>query len=171
MRAVGFLIYYLVLRHCPASTSWFGGCLWRKLREINARMMLKKCGRNINIEHGAQIGSGRQVELGDNSGIGIDCIVTKAIIGKNVMMGPQVVFVGQNHGFERTDIPMIEQGSTPCEPVVIGDDVWIGYRVIIMPGVKIGSGVIIGAGAVVTKDVPDYAIVGGVPAKIIRMRR
>lgn len=55
--------------------------------------------------------------------------------------------------------------------VVIGNDVWIGMRVIIMPGVTIGNGVVIGAGAVVTKDVPDYAVVGGVPARIIKFRK
>lgn len=171
MRIIGFLIYYLALRHCPASTSWFGGRLWRKLRELNARMMLKKCGRNVNIEHGAQIGSGRQLELGDNSGIGINCIAPRAIIGKNVMMGPEVILIGQNHEFSRTDIPMIAQGMAPSEPIRIGDDVWIGYRAIITAGVKIGNGVIIGAGAVVTRDVPDWAIVGGVPARVLRMRK
>ena len=65
---------------------------------------------------------------------------------------------------------MGQQGSR-IPKVSIGNDVWIGMRVIIMPGVKVGNGVVIGAGAVVTKDVPDYAIVGGVPAMIIKFRK
>lgn len=90
-------------------------------------------------------------------------------IGKNVMMGPDVTILTHTHNIERTDIPMGQQGMRVAE-VVIGNDVWIGMRVIIMPGVKVGDGVVIGAGAVVTKDVPDFAIVGGVPAKVIRYR-
>lgn len=66
---------------------------------------------------------------------------------------------------------MWQQGYIPDEPVIIGDDVWIGTRAIIMPGVKISNGSIIGAAAVVTKDVPDFAIVGGVPARIIGNRK
>lgn len=73
------------------------------------------------------------------------------------------------HNIERTDIPMGQQGMRVSE-VVIGNDVWIGMRVIMMPGVKVGDGAVIGAGSVVTKDVPDFAIVGGVPAKVIRYR-
>ena len=65
---------------------------------------------------------------------------------------------------------MGKQGMREAE-VIIGNDVWIGMRSIIMPGVKIGDGAVIGAGAVVTKDVPDYAIVGGVPARIIKYRK
>lgn len=84
-------------------------------------------------------------------------------------MGPDVTILTHTHNIERTDIPMGQQGMRVSE-VVIGNDVWIGMRVIIMPGVKVGDGVVIGAGAVVTKDVPDFAIVGGVPAKIIRYR-
>ena len=76
-----------------------------------------------------------------------------------------------NHNTERIDIPMREQGSLPPQKVTICDDVWIGARVIILPGVTIGKGSIIAAGAVVTKNVPEYAVVGGVPAKVIKYRK
>ena len=86
------------------------------------------------------------------------------------MMGPDVVILTNSHIFTDISLPMRCQGETVA-PVYIGDDVWIGTRVIILPGVRIGNGVIIGAGAVVTKDIPDYAVVGGIPAKIIRYRK
>ena len=85
-------------------------------------------------------------------------------------MGPDVTILTHTHNIERTDIPMGQQGMRISE-VVIGNDVWIGMRVIIMPDVKVGDGAVIGAGAVVTKDVPDFAIVGGVPAKVIKFRK
>ena len=85
------------------------------------------------------------------------------------MMGPDVMIFTQNHKNDRLDIPMMLQ-TDPKRPVVIGDDVWIAARAIILPGVTIGKGSIIGAGAVVTKDVPEYAVVGGNPARVIRYR-
>ncbi len=66
---------------------------------------------------------------------------------------------------------MREQGYSEEKQIVVGDDVWLGYGAIILPGVTIGDGAIIGAGTVVTKDVPPYAIVGGNPAKVIRFRK
>lgn len=86
------------------------------------------------------------------------------------MMGPDVIIITGNHEFNRIDIPMRDQGETRPESVVIDDDVWIGTRSIILPGVHIEKGAIIGAGAVVTKDVPEYAVVGGNPAKVIKYR-
>ena len=86
------------------------------------------------------------------------------------MMGPDVIIYTNAHCHDRIDTPMREQGFSEALPVVIGDDVWIGRRAMIMPWVKIGNGVVVAAGAVVTKDVPDFAIVGGVPAKILKIR-
>lgn len=109
--------------------------------------------------------------IGSGSGLGVNCSVHGPLrIGDNVMMGPDVTILTQTHNIERTDIPMGQQGMRVAE-VVIGNDVWIGMRVVIMPGVKVGNGAVIGAGAVVTKDVPDFAVVGGVPAKIIKYRK
>ena len=85
-------------------------------------------------------------------------------------MGPEVLIMTSSHKFDRIDIPMCEQGDMSPKKVVIGSDVWIGARVIILPGVQIGSGSIIGAGAVVTKDIPPFSVVGGVPAKVIKSR-
>lgn len=85
-------------------------------------------------------------------------------------MGTDVIIITRNHRFDRTDIPMMEQGFEEERPVYIGNDVWIGDRVLILPGVHIGDGSIIAAGAVVTKDVPPYSIVAGVPARKIRDR-
>ena len=91
-------------------------------------------------------------------------------IGDDVMIGPNVVIRASNHNFERTDISMWDQGQQLGGKIVIGDDVWIGANVVVVSNVSIGSHVIIAAGAVVTKDVPDYAVVAGVPAKILKFR-
>lgn len=86
-------------------------------------------------------------------------------------MGEEVLILGGGHISQRLDIPMTKQGNKPSSNLEICDDVWIGSRVIILAKVgRIGQGVIIGAGSVVTKPIPDYAVVGGNPAKIIRIR-
>ena len=160
--------YYKIAIHLPVSYARFGTVAMRA-RAYSASKFLNFVGKNVNIEKGAVITSA--MEIGDRSGVGINATMHgKVIIGKDVMMGPECIIYTQNHAFDRTDIPMLEQGFSPEKPVVIGDDVWIGGRVTILPGVHIGNGAIIGAGAVVTKNVPDYAIVGGNPAKVIKYR-
>ena len=92
-------------------------------------------------------------------------------IGKNVMMGPEVIVYTHNHEFSRTDIPMNQQGKGKTDPVYIDDDVWIGRRAMILPGVHIGRGSIIGAGAVVSKSIPEFSVAVGVPAKVVKTRK
>lgn len=131
--------------------------------------MLADCGAEVNMEKDAIFS--QKVTLGDFSGIGINAkIYGECHIGAFVMMGTDVTVITRNHRFDRTDVPMMKQGFEDEKPVYIGDDVWIGDRVIILPGVHIGNGCIIAAGSVVTKDVPRYTVVGGVPAKVIRAR-
>lgn len=89
---------------------------------------------------------------------------------KHICKSGKNVNIERNANFSRTDIPIMEQGNSPVEPVEIGDDCRLGRRVIIMPGVKIGRGCVIAAGAVVTKDIPDYSVAGGVPARVIKSR-
>lgn len=86
------------------------------------------------------------------------------------MMGPDCIIYTSTHKHDKIDIPIGKQGMTGVNQVVIGDGVWIGTRVIIMPGVTIGKGSIIGAGAVVTKDIPENVIAVGVPAQVIKKR-
>jgi len=166
-RLIGKLLYAFA-RHLPESYQINIG--QKRLRALCGRMLLDKCGRHVNIEKGAEFAYA--VELGDDSGLGINCRISgKTIIGKNVMMGPNVSIFTKNHAFERTDIPMNQQGISKERPVVIGDDVWIGANVIILPGVVVGKGAVIGAGSIVTKNVPEYAVVGGNPAKVLKDRR
>lgn len=141
----------------------------KALRAYNASQFLKFVGKNVNIEKGAMITS--TMEIGDRSGVGINAMIGgKVIIGNDVMMGPECIIYTRNHAFDRTDIPMNQQGRTEEKPVIIGNDVWIGGRVTILPGVHIGNGAIIGAGSVVTKNVPDFAIVAGNPATVKKYR-
>ena len=166
---IGKIIYALIAKHLPVSYSPIK-IGQKQFRALCARLILTKCGKGVNVEKGAIFSS--KVELGNYSGIGIDaCIDGKCIIGDNVMMGPHCIIYTRNHKFDDVSVPMCEQGMQPEKPVYIGDDVWIGGRVTILPGVHIGSHSIIGAGAVVTRDVPDFAIVAGNPATVKKYRK
>lgn len=141
-----------------------------KIRVFWPRKMGCAIGQAVNIESGAEFDE--HVTIGDRSSLGVDSQVFGPVtIGSNVMMGPECCILTRNHQHDRCDIPMIDQGYEDYRPVVIGDDVWIGRRVIILPGVTVGGGSIIAAGAVVSKDVKPYSIVGGVPAKQIGNRK
>ena len=168
-RRIGLFCYFHTPKNMPVSYNGFLGKIAKKLRALCARTFLVSLGKEVNIEKGAMITS--KCSIGNNSGVGINAqLHGTVIIGENVMMGSDCIVYTTNHEFSRTDIPMNKQGFRKEMPVEIGDDVWIGGRVIILPGIKIGKGSIIGAGAVVTKNVPDYTIVGGNPAKILKTR-
>lgn len=134
-----------------------------------AQLFFKRCGRGVNIGYGCDFSL--DVEVGDYSSFGGRCIVQSGVVlGNDVMMGPDVKIYTKGHNFSNLTVPMRLQGIY-FSTVVIGNDVWIGANAIILPGVTVGDHAIIGAGAVVTKDVPDFAVVGGNPAKILKFRK
>lgn len=108
------------------------------------------------------------VTIGDYTRIGIhNTIIGPVCIGNHVNLAQGITITALNHNFEDASKRIDEQGIS-TKPVVIGDDVWIGANAVILPGVTIGSHCVVAAGAVVTKDVPDNCVVGGVPAKLIK---
>ncbi|WP_099364175.1 sugar O-acetyltransferase [Fredinandcohnia onubensis] len=110
------------------------------------------CGKNINVGKNVFINSGCRFQ--DQGGI---------TIGDGVLIGHNVVLATLNH-----DIDPKKRGTMHPAPITIGNDVWIGANATVVPGVTIGDGAIIAAGAVVVKDVPPNVIVGGVPAKRLK---
>lgn len=159
LKVIYFVIYQLIGRYLPNNDSriTLGAVL---IRRILVRGFTGSKSHGLYINKNVTISP--TLIIGNNSGIGANSIIGRGTtIGDNVMMGPECYIYTRNHEFSRTDIPMREQGLQDFKPVSIGNDVWIGARVTILPGVKIGNGSIIGAGAVVTKDIPDYAL-GGV---------
>lgn len=158
-------LYYTIFRKIPVSHTIMGK-IAMYFRYKSAKIIFKKCSIGVNIEKGAYFGKGKEIEIGDYSGIGINCRVPPNIkIGKFVMMGKGVIIYNVSHNFDNIEIPMYYQGSRYLKQLTISDDVWIGSNVIILPKVeRIGRESIIGAGSVVTKSVPDFAIVGGNPA-------
>lgn len=137
-----------------------GGCieLWK---EVIVR-------QNCHVE-----AWGGSLTMGCNSSLNIGCYVVamqEITIGENVMIGPYAVIVDHDHGTENAGVPMVLQ-KMKTAPITIQDDVWIGAHVTITKGVQIGRGAIIGANAVVTRDIPDHCIAAGVPAKVIGRRQ
>jgi acetyltransferase-like isoleucine patch superfamily enzyme len=129
---------------------------------------------NYRIHSRASIRNAQNIYLGDNVRITMDCCIwagesSKIIFGDNVLVGPGVKMMSTNHGTERNGVPMVFQNRENAD-ITIGNDVWIGSNAVILKGVTIGDGAIVAAGAVVTKNVPAYAVVGGVPAKFIKDR-
>jgi acetyltransferase-like isoleucine patch superfamily enzyme len=113
------------------------------------------------------------VMIGDRADIGCNCIfssVSGIEIGNSTLIAGHCYIGGGRYRSDRLDIPIMDQGSYSEGPVIIGEDVWLGAGVIVLDGVRVGRGSIIGAGAVVTREIPEYSIAVGVPARVIGTR-
>ncbi|MEL6985493.1 MAG: acyltransferase [Actinomycetota bacterium] len=127
-------------------------------------------GLSAGMVPGQDLISDRIVDIGDRCLIGRGSSIVGHLeirIGADVYFGPNVYVTDQNHGTDRLDVPIGRQ-SEPEQPVSIGSGSWLGTNAVVLPGVTIGRQVAVGAGSVVTSDLPDGVIAAGVPARIIR---
>ncbi len=141
-----------------------------KLRRVLARRVFKKCGEDVVIHHNVLFNSGRNIELGDGVFLNRDVMLddrAALTIGDHAMVAAGVVIETHRHAYDDFSVPFPHSGRIP-DPVHIGSNTLIGYKVAVMAGVNIGNRCVVAANSVVTKDVPDQTIVGGVPAKVIK---
>ncbi len=126
-------------------------------------------GVNSTIEDFATVNNGvGPVIIGDRTRIGLGCVLIGPVtVGNDVMFAQNIVVSGLNHGYQDINTPPSLQ-PVETKPINIGDDVWIGANAVITAGVTIGKHAVVAAGSVVTKDVPDFSIAAGNPARILK---
>lgn len=162
-------VYYTVISKLPHSN--FSNT-FNKVRVWYLEKVLKilKPDSRNKFQNNIYISNGRDITIGACCQINESVFIQSAKIGDFVMIAPHVAILSATHNTANCSIPMILQGATPNTPPIIENDVWIGRNAVIMPGVRIGTGSIVGAGAIVTKNVAPYTVVGGVPAREIKKR-
>lgn len=147
---------------------WLGNCPSRRLRRLFLQRYLGNLGEGSGVQMGCRFLNGRKVHLGERNVINFGCLLDgrkyRIVTGSDVSIGPEAAILTLGHDPQSPDFA--DRGGD----VVIGDRVWIGYRAIVLPGVTIGEGAVVAAGAVVAKDVDAYTIVAGVPAKPTNQR-
>ena len=140
----------------------------------NYRYRKVKLGKNSRINLGVHINYPERMSIGENTYIngGVFHIGSTSMItiGSDCLISYEVHFRTDTHLFENKNLLIREQGHKEAN-ITVEDDVWVGYGAQIMPGITLHKGCVVGAGAVVTHDVPSYAVVGGVPAKVIKYRK
>lgn len=165
-----YLLYRLIAKYLPAGGDFkFVGKWSSRFRTIVCRPLFMDSARVVTVGKGVDFDNGCNIVVKDHGNIGDYALLEgsygKIIIGRHVMMGKHCIIIAQNHKY-------LEQGYDGFEGkhVVIDDYAWIGHRVTILPGVRVGKHAIVGAGAVVARDVPDFAIAVGNPAVVKKYR-
>jgi len=144
------------------------------LRKLKGKYYQVSKDKTVRIANTTKIANPQNVIIGKETYINGNCYLisgenSKIEIGSNCLIADNVHIRTTTHIYERKDILIQKQGHKEKD-IIIGNDVWIGFGAQIMSGVKIGDGAVIGAGSIVTKDIEPYAVVGGIPAKLIKYR-
>ncbi|MDR1856662.1 MAG: acyltransferase [Desulfovibrio sp.] len=176
-----------------ACFAWIPTPVGTLLRLLAWRWLFERCG-SVRFGRGLTLEGCRNMVLGDGVRLGRGCFVTanngrlelernvavspcahigaddgRIVVGEHVAIGPGTVIRAANHRFDRRSLPIMHQGHAPGQ-VIVEQDVWLGANCVVTPDVRIGRGAVVGAGAVVTRNVAPFDVVGGVPAKRIGHR-
>jgi len=176
--------------------SWMPGSIGFRLRKIYFKRLMNNLGPGAILGPGLQVIGAKNIDIGDrfaclrnctlmacddgviefgdrlafNANVYINaCLGGKIVLGNDVLVGPNVVMRASDHVMKDVNRPINQQGHSGGE-IIIEDDVWIGANVTTVGGIRIGKGAVVAAGAVVTRDVEPYTVVGGVPAMFIKRR-
>jgi len=138
-------------------------------------MRTLQLGTSPSISPDAVFTNAERIEIGDRARIGSRCHIWagpengRIVIGNDVLMGPEVMLTAASYAYNRGS-PVTEQAMCEAD-IVVGDDVWLATRAIVLPGARIGDGAIIAAGALVKGEIPPMAIAAGSPAKVVSFRQ
>lgn len=182
-RGSGGLVLTRALIRRSGTLSFAVESLWRladglppPARMALLRRALGRCGRTVWIEYGCRLRRPEHVHLGDDVVIGAGCRLmaypqAPITIDDHVMLAPEVLMTAVGHRFDpERDAPPIFHTTGAYGPIRVRAHVWIGARATLLPGVEVGEGAIVAAGAVVHRDVPPWTVVGGVPARVLKPR-
>lgn len=167
-RKIFYLIYNLIAKYLPRTYMpySFGS---KYIRSFLIKNFINECGENLNIQTNVLLSP--FIEIGDNVEINENVRIRANIkIGNDVLIAPNVQLISINHEYKDTEKSIKNQGEI-AGYIHIKNDVWIGSNAIVLPNTTLSQGCIVGAGSIVTKDVPAYTIVGGNPAKVIKYRK
>jgi len=169
VKKISLLIYYLIIKNLPHSRYYKG---FNGIRVWYMKRVLKihSGGQNSFFENGVYIGSAEGISIGENTQINENVFLQKVQIGKNCLIAPNAVILSESHEYSSTTEPIRTQGNKPSRKVIIHENTWIGRSTIILPGIQIGANSIIGAGSIVTKDIPSNSIAAGNPCRVIKQR-
>jgi len=164
-----FKVFYYTILSRLSSFEFPLGRMFSKWRVLILRLSGAEIGNSVLIGKNVYVGSFK-IRVGNNVRINSNVRMPHVELGNDILIARDVIFLNGIHEYRDSSTPVISQPTHKADATVVEDDVWIGARAIIMPGIKLSKGTIIGAGAVVTKNTEPGGIYAGVPAALINTR-
>lgn len=170
-RKLLIVIYYCFIQFLPGSKF----CpICTRVRTIFVYFLLglpKKMSVLSKIEQRVYFGDFKGVKLGSRCEINEHVFLQNTVLGNDILIAPFVCILSRTHLYSNREIPIIEQGEPSPRSCIVEDDVWLGRNVLVLPGVRICKGAVVGACSVVTRDVLEFNVVAGQPARTIGERK